>query len=114
MLTAVSVFVKQGMEGGAGMSGKGPQLGAGKGVGVIASDVSAKNPLSVGRRTPKTPRPPEPLVEDRGASYRPGDTVCSSQMRGCEGPLRATSLIPGQIVSFHPPSKIPEISAIRC
>lgn len=50
-----------------GMSGEGPQLGAGKGVGAIASDVSAKNPLSVGHRTPKTPRPPGPPVEDSGA-----------------------------------------------
>lgn len=80
---------------------------------MIASHVSAQTPLSMGHRTPEAPRPtqrPVQTVESGIAKETPSPLP---RRWGSSVPQRAPSLTLGKSVS-HSPSKIPEISTVRC
>ena len=75
---------------------------------MIASDVSAKIPLSTGHWASEALRPTQHLVEDSGIGCRQEGTLSSSQTWNLKVARRISSLTPGKSDAFHPASKFLE------
>lgn len=81
---------------------------------MIASDVSAKIPLSTGHWASEALRPTQRLVEGSGQEGADKKAPSLPPRRwDLKVPRRISSLTPGKSDSFHPASKIPGISTVR-
>ena len=72
---------------------------------MIASDVSAKIPLSTGHWASEALRPTQHLVEDSGIGCRQWNRVQTWNLKVTR---RISSLTPGKSDAFHPASKFLE------